>query len=152
MKIAMTLLAATAMALAPGCSGQPAPANNVAAPANDADGTSPGSGVGTGNESEANLMLGLENQTSVLPEQAALDRAFMIGRWGNQGACARPFEFRADGSGGPPEGTRWSLTGDRLTVTNPGQPGATMTIVRTGDNAIRATRTDGAFIIMTRCP
>ncbi|HYI49137.1 MAG TPA: hypothetical protein VEX35_11810 [Allosphingosinicella sp.] len=148
MKIAMTMLAATALVLVPACSNQPAPANNVAAPTNEAAGP----GIETGNGAEANLMLGLENQASVIPEAAALDRAALIGRWGNNGDCARPFGFNADGSGGPPEGTRWSLTGDRLSVTRPGQAGSTSTLVRTGENSIRATREDGAFIIMTRCP
>lgn len=150
MKIAMTMLAATALVLAAGCSGQPEPANNVAAPTNEADATSTGSSVGTGNESEANLMLGLENQA--LPTAGvAPDRAFLIGRWGPDGDCMQATEFHADGSA-TPGGKGWTLTGDRLTITRPGRPPAISTLVRTGDTTMMVTNVDGATFSLIRCP
>ena len=89
--------------------------------------------------------LALEIQTSVTPA-----RAFVIGRWGPDATCSRVVEFHADGSVTPPEGARWTLTGNRLTMTLPGRPVVTTTLTRFGEN-MTAARRDGTTFTMFRC-
>ena len=114
MKTAMTMLAATALALPAGPS------------------------------------LALANQASAVQSGAALDRAFVIGRWGPDAACSQVVEFHADGRVTPPDGASWSLTGNRLTMTIPGRPTVTTTRTRLGGN-MTATRLDGTTFTMFRC-
>ena len=52
-----------------------------------------------------------------------LTPSFMVGRWGDNGDCARFVIFRSDGTYRPHaggEGT-WRLRGDRLTITSGGR-------------------------------
>jgi hypothetical protein len=156
MKIIMTMLTAATLVLATGCSRQPAPANNVAVPTDDANsagavtgsGTVVGSGAGT--EASANPALALENQASAVPPGTAVDRAFVIGRWGPDAACSQVVEFHADGSVTPPSGASWTLAGNRLTMTLPGRPVVTTTLTRIGDNMTATRRNDTTFT-MFRC-
>ena len=49
---------------------------------------------------------------------ATLDRAYMVGRWTDDGDCTAVTEFRADGSFLYPWGDtgQWTLSGDQLTL------------------------------------
>jgi hypothetical protein len=149
MKIRMTLLTAASLVMAAGCSRPPEPANNVAAPANEAGSAAVDTSLGIGNESQANLMLGMENQAAP-SAGVAPDRAFVIGRWGPDGDCMQATDFHADGSA-TPGGKGWTLTGDRLTITRPGRPPATSRLLRTGDNTMSVTSLDGESFSLIRC-
>jgi hypothetical protein len=154
MKIMMTMLAAATLVLTTGCSRQADAANNVAAPANEANGTSVATGTGvvtgSGNDAGTGPSLGLENQASAAPPGAAPDRAFVIGRWGPDAECSQVVEFHADGSVTPPEGASWTLAGNRLTMSLPGRPVVTTTLTRIGAN-MTATRRNGSTFTMYRC-
>lgn len=138
MKIKAALLAMTALALVTGCSkaGQ-----NNAATAN-----APAPAVETVNAPEAAPTANETAETG-----ATIDRAFMIGRWGVSGDCSQVMEFAEDGTATPPEGSRWTMTGDQVTVTNPAGEPDTKTVARTGADSMSVTG-GGATLSMTRCP
>ena len=88
------------------------------------------------------------------PARAArVTAAELVGRWGDNGDCARFVVFRADGAflsytGG--EG-RWSLSGDRLVMT--GSKGSfTRRVERINRTSIRITNPDGTVGTSQRCP
>jgi hypothetical protein len=143
MKIGTALLAASALVMIAGCSRQPA-ANNVAAPANaaaDNEAAAPAAdeAAPAGNEGAA-------------AEGGPIDEAFLIGRWGLAGNCSEVLEFKADGVATPPEGSRWTLEGNVVTVTNPGGRPEPQTVTRTGDDAFTTVTAGGTTLNMTRCP
>jgi hypothetical protein len=138
MKIRTALFAMTALALIPGCSKGGA---NNAATANAPVGAEPV------NEPEA----APANAAAATPAGAALDRAFLIGRWGVAGDCTQVMEFAADGTATPPAGSHWTVSGDQVTVTNPGGTPDAKTVVRTGDDSMTVSG-GGNTIAMTRCP
>lgn len=144
MKIGIALFAATALVLVPGCSRQSA-ANNAAG-ANTA-----GANEIEADEPEANEAAPAGNE-SAAAEGAEVDRAFLVGRWGMAGDCSQVMEFSEDGSASPPEGSRWSVAGNVITVTNPGGRPEPQTATRTGDDAFSMVTTGGATVNMTRCP
>lgn len=94
--------------------------------------------------------LALETQAPAAPPAAALDRAFVIGRWGPDAECSQVVEFHADGSVTPPDGASWTLAGNLLTMALPGRPVVTTTLTRIGEN-MTATRRDGTTFTMFRC-
>jgi hypothetical protein len=51
----------------------------------------------------------------------------------------------------PPDGSSWTLTGNRLTMALPGRPVVATTLTRTGENIMTATRRDGTTFTMFRC-
>lgn len=84
--------------------------------------------------------------------QGQVDAAALVGRWGDNGDCAKDVVFRADGTfrtftGG--EG-RWSLNGDRLVLT--GGSGEIPLRVRWGaQNQLIITNPDGSVGTSQRC-
>jgi hypothetical protein len=152
MKITMTMLTAATLALANGgCSRQAGAGNNVAAPANEANGSEVATAGGPGRSDDAIAPSpASENQASAAPSGGAPDRAFLIGRWGPDAACSQVVEFHADGSVTPPQGASWTLTGNRLAMSLPGRPVVTTTLTRLGDN-MTATRRDDTTFTMFRC-
>jgi hypothetical protein len=143
MKIGTALFAATALVMAPGCSRQPT-ANNVAA-ANAA-----GANEINVDEPEANEAAPAGNE-GASAEGGEVDQAFLVGKWGMAGDCAQTMEFNEDGSATPPEGSRWSVAGNVVTVTNPGGRAEPQTVTRTGDDSFSTVTAGGATVNMTRC-
>jgi hypothetical protein len=81
----------------------------------------------------------------------ALDRAFLIGRWTDNGDCGNATEFGengqfqvASGASGP-----WSLAGDRLTLA--GEQTLTMQVVVIDQGTIEIVNPDGSRGRSTRC-
>ena len=140
MKISTAFFAMTALALVPGCSkggANNAATANAPAPAVDqANTTAPATPA---------------SETAATPAGAPLDRAFLVGRWGVADDCSQVMEFAEDGTASPPAGSHWTLSGDQVTVTNPGGVPDAKTVVRTGDNAMSVSG-GGNTINMTRCP
>jgi hypothetical protein len=137
MKIRTALFAMTALALVPACSkgGQNNAATANAPAAEPANEPAPAPA----------------NEAAAAPAGGTLDRAFLIGRWGVAGDCSQVMEFAEDGTASPPAGSRWTLAGDQVTVTSPGEAPDAKTVVRTGDDAMSVTG-DGNTLSMTRCP
>jgi hypothetical protein len=139
MKIRIALFAMTALALVPGCSkGGANDAATANAPIPAAEPANAPEPVTPANE-------------AVATPAGPLDRAFLIGRWGVAGDCSQVMEFAEDGTASPPSGSHWTLSGDQVTVTNPGSPPDAKTVVRTGDDAMSVSG-GGNTINMTRCP
>lgn len=138
MQIKTALFAMTALALVSGCSRG---AQNNSAAAN-----APAPAIEPVNEPEA-AAAGNEAATA----GGAVDRAFLVGRWGVDGDCSQVMEFAEDGTATPPAGSRWTMAGDQVTVTNPGGAPDTKTVARTGDDAMTVSG-GGASLNMTRCP
>ncbi|HEY5710559.1 MAG TPA: hypothetical protein VIT38_01590 [Allosphingosinicella sp.] len=88
------------------------------------------------------------------PARAApVTAAELVGRWGDNGDCAKYIVFRSDGAflsytGG--EG-RWSLTGNRLVMTGSGGS-FTRRVERINRTSIRITNPDGSVGMSQRCP
>jgi hypothetical protein len=144
MKIGIALFAASALVLTAGCSRQ-STANNAAAAnatgANEVDVDEP----------EANEPAAAGNEGAAA-QGGPIDEAFLIGRWGLAGNCSEVLEFKEDGVATPPEGSRWTLEGNVVTVTNPGGRPEPQTVTRTGDDAFSTVTAGGATLNMTRCP
>lgn len=142
MKIGTALFAATALVMVAGCSRQPA-ANNVAAPANAA---------GDNQAAEPAEEPAPAGNDGAAAQGGQIDEAFLIGRWGLAGNCSEVLEFKEDGVATPPEGSRWTLEGNVVTVTNPGGRPEPQTVTRTGDDSFSTATAGGATLNMTRCP
>lgn len=84
-------------------------------------------------------------------DDAGVDNDFMIGRWTDDGDCNDAVEFAEGGVFHTPEGAvgRWSLVGDRLTVSGAGT--LTMRIVPVDDDTIDVINADGGQGRSTRC-
>jgi len=80
----------------------------------------------------------------------AVDAAFLTGRWGTDGSCAKSIEFRADGTVTPPEGSSYAVSGNVVTVASPGRPPDPKTVTRTGDDSMTVTG-GGSTTALTRC-
>lgn len=79
-----------------------------------------------------------------------VDVAFLTGRWGMNGDCSQTMEFRADGTASPPEGSTYTVSGNVVTVTDPGRPPDPRTVTRTGDDSMTVSG-GGMTMNMTRC-
>lgn len=146
MKMRMTLLAMTALALVSGCS-RGGTANNVAAGNTAANAAAPAnaSAPADGNAAEAT-----DNESAGAESSGPVDVAFLTGRWGIAGDCTQAMEFRADGTVTPPDGSTYTISGSTVTVTSPGQPPDAKTVTRTGDDAMTVSG-GGMSMNMTRC-
>jgi len=80
-----------------------------------------------------------------------VDRAFLIGRWTDNGDCSNNVEFFADGRFLTSEGAagRWTLDGDRLSFI--GNSTVTARVSATGPNAITLNHPDGTVGGSSRC-
>lgn len=147
MRMKMGLCAATALVLLAGCQGG-APTNNAsaantAAPANSAapiappaNSAAPGNSAATGNSAAS----------------AALTREFLVGSWGIGGGCEVTIRFNADGTAGPPEGSRWVMEGNTVTVTQPGGQPTPAVVTVNGPDSFTATPPDAPARTFNRCP
>jgi hypothetical protein len=80
-----------------------------------------------------------------------LDRAFMVGRWTDNGDCSNATEFGENGQfqiGSGASGP-WSLAGDRLTLA--GEQTLTMQVVVVDQNTVDIVNPDGSRGRSTRC-
>jgi hypothetical protein len=117
-----------------------APANAAAPPAN------------------ATADAGAKPEAAAPPEAAAapagggetLDRAYLVGRWTDDGDCSAVTEFRADGTFLFPWGDtgQWNLAGDQLTLSGNTSPFRIRVIDR---NTIERTGAGGSSHRATRC-
>jgi len=142
MKLSTVLLAATAFAALAACT-PPAGGNNQAAPAGNSAGNA--TTAAGGNETAA------ANGAAPAAGGAAVDEAFLIGRWGRDGDCNQTLEFRAGGAAFPPEGSRWTMAGNVVTVTTPGGQPEPRTVARVGADRMRVTGGEGPPLTLTRC-
>lgn len=89
------------------------------------------------------------------PGAATLDRAFLVGRWTDDGNCSTTgptvAEFRSDGRFVAANGTGglWNLAGDRLTLT--GSSTLTLQVVPIDQNTMTVVNPDGSLGRSTRC-
>ena len=82
-----------------------------------------------------------------------VDRAFVVGHWGSNGDCSRTVSFNADGTGsatGEENAGGWSLEGNNLVLTAPGDPTQRVPVSRSGDNLVMS-GPQGQQATMTRC-
>lgn len=132
MKKTTTLLALTALTVAAGC--------NRGATNN----------AGASNSAAANTA------APAAPAPAAaggVDQAFVTGHWGATPDCARTISFNADGTAtnsGDAEVARWTLQGNTLTVTPPGEGPQPGTVARSGDNLVLSDP-GGQTMTLIRC-
>lgn len=80
-----------------------------------------------------------------------LDRAYVVGRWTDNGDCSLAAEFAADGRFFANNGTGglWNLQGDQLTMT--GAATLTLQIVPIDQNTMNVVNPDGSLGRSTRC-
>lgn len=85
-------------------------------------------------------------------QPASLDRAFLVGRWTDNGNCADAVAFNRDGSFVASNNAigLWHLQGDRLTMTGTQTVRLGVTIVDA--NAVTIANEDGSPGRSTRCP
>ena len=86
------------------------------------------------------------------PARIAIDRAFLIGRWTDDGDCAHAVRLLADGAFVTHEGARghWRLQGSRLTLS--GRSTMVLRLVPLDRDTIRVINPDGSSGRATRCP
>jgi hypothetical protein len=80
-----------------------------------------------------------------------LDRAYVVGRWTDNGDCSLAAEFAGDGRFFANNGTGglWNLQGDQLTMT--GSATLTLQIVPIDQNTMNVVNPDGSLGRSTRC-
>lgn len=86
------------------------------------------------------------------PTEAAPTREFIVGRWGENGDCAKDLTINADGSFTSYSGMNghWTLEGDGLTLD--GESGSFLLRVAAGPNdTLMIGQPDGGFGSSTRC-
>lgn len=80
-----------------------------------------------------------------------LDRAYVVGRWTDNGDCSQAAEFAGDGRFFANNGNEglWNLQGDQLTMT--GSSTLTLQIVPIDQNTMNVVNPDGSLGRSTRC-
>ncbi len=80
-----------------------------------------------------------------------LDRAYVMGRWTDDGDCGNAVEFGSDGrfTAANGAGGLWHLAGDQLTMTGSGT--LTLQIVPIDQNTMNVVNPDGSLGRSTRC-
>jgi len=138
------LLGVTALAFVTGC-------NSGAGNNSGSAGNASANNSATSNAATANT-----NVSGAAPAAAAggpVDRAFVVGHWGRPGDCSDTLSFNEDGSatGGPVKpGSRWTLDGETLSVTEPGSAPEPARVARDGDR-LAIVVPDGERLTLTRC-
>jgi hypothetical protein len=86
-----------------------------------------------------------------VPARVRLDRAFLIGRWTDDGDCTAAADFRADGRFIASTGVQgtWRLDGNRMTMS--GISTLLLTIVAIDRNTINIVNQDGSLGRSSRC-
>ena len=89
---------------------------------------------------------------TAVPSGIAIDRAFLLGRWTDDGDCAHAVRFLADGAFVTHEGARglWRLQGSRLTLS--GSSTLILRLVPLDRDTIQVINPDGSLGLSTRCP
>lgn len=141
MKLNAALLAATCFTALAACTPQAGGNNQTSSVGNSAGNASAPAG---GNASAG-------NSAAPAPTGAPVDEAFLIGRWGREGDCNQTLEFRAGGVAFPPEGSRWSMAGNVVTVTTPGAQPEPRTVARMGTDRMTVSGGEGTPLTLTRC-
>lgn len=85
-------------------------------------------------------------------EAVIIDRAYLLGRWTDNGNCDNAVDFSPDGRFRGFDGTigMWTVAADRLTVTT-AQRTVTMQIVPVDQNRLTVVNADGSLGQSTRC-
>jgi hypothetical protein len=112
--------------------------------------TNPAVGDGTG---LANVDSGaVRASAAVNGEAVIIDRAYLLGRWTDNGNCDNAVDFSPDGRFRGFDGTigMWTVAADRLTVTT-AQRTVTMQIVPVDQNRLTVVNADGSLGQSTRC-
>lgn len=80
-----------------------------------------------------------------------LDRAYVMGRWTDDGNCGNAVDFGSDGRfvAANGAGGLWHIAGDQLTMT--GNATLTLQIVPIDQNTMTVVNTDGSLGRSTRC-
>jgi len=155
MRAISRLAAAAALAALAGCNqlGMAGAANNSAA--NQAAGNAAGDKDAPANAAAPAADSGKLNEgggaTPAAAGGAALDRAFIVGRWTDNEDCDNAIEFTQDGRFIAANGGTglWNLDGDELTMS--GGETATIRIVPIDRNTITVVNPDRSLGRSTRC-
>lgn len=113
-----------------------------------------GNGAGGGDQTAA-ADGGKDPASSATPAASSgaptLDRAYVVGRWTDNGDCGVAAEFAADGRFFANNGAQglWNLQGDRLTMT--GSSTLTLQIVPIDQDTMNVVNPDGSLGRSTRC-
>lgn len=158
------LLAATAMLALTACErfglGGGGAGNNSAGmvgPVNNAGNTAQGNqtgGADTGKPTGGDAAPG-QDTAGPAPETASgtvrLDRAYVMGRWTDDGNCANAIEMHSDGRFTAANGNQglWNLDGDRLTMQ--GTSAITLRVVPIDQNVMNLVNPDQSLGRSTRC-
>lgn len=110
-----------------------------------------------GNEAAADAGAGLDGKNPAGATQAGSmgnvvpDRAYVLGRWTDDGDCDNAVDFTADGRFLAANGSQglWNLAGDRLTLT--GASTTTLQLVPIDQNTMNVVNPDGSLGRSTRC-
>ncbi len=127
-------------------------AADLAAAGNDSGGKP---AEGGGNQADAGAGLGGKDVPGAAPAAGAapvaLDRAYVLGRWTDDGDCDNAVDFLADGRLAAANGREglWNLAGDRLTLTVDGT--ITLQVVPIDQNVMNVVNPDGSLGRSTRC-
>lgn len=111
---------------------------------------------GGGGNAQADAGIGGKDPASggAIPAGAGgvnLDRAYVMGRWTDDGDCAAAVEFMEDGRFVASNGNEglWHLAGDRLTMQ--GERALVLQIVPIDQNTMNVVNPDGSLGRSTRC-
>jgi hypothetical protein len=154
MKAIATLAAAAALLTLPACDrfgiGGGAASNAAGNQAGNSAGGNKDSPAGTAAAS------GGKDPAGAVPASTTgavtLDRAYISGRWTDDGDCAAAAEFNIDGTFATADGGGglWNLEGDRLTMSGAGGTN-TLRIVPIDQNTMNVVNADGSLGRSTRC-
>ena len=158
MKAMATMIAAAALLALTACDrlgiGGGAAANETANAATNAAGDT-GKGVAGTNQAEAGPggkdPAGATQASAGGAAGVTLDRAYIAGRWTDNGDCSVAVEFTTDGRFVANNGNEglWNLAGDRLTMQ--GERTLTLQIVPIDQNVMNVVNPDGSLGRSTRC-
>lgn len=106
----------------------------------------PGAGLG-GKDSNGAIQAG----SGIAGGAVTVDRAYMLGRWTDDGDCENAVDFGTDGRFLTADGVNgvWNLAGDRLTMT--AERTLTVQIVPIDQNSMTVVNADGSLGRSTRC-
>lgn len=95
------------------------------------------------------------NASAAAPPPPAISAQRLVGRWSESPDCASGFEFRSDGTftvgeAGQAGSGRWTLAGDRLTLTG-GNGSATVRLRQLDEQAMVAVDPEGRTARSIRC-
>ena len=141
MKTKLAIVAMTGLVLVAGC--------NRGATNNSANGTN------SANSSTTNNSAAAAPAAAPAAGGAALTQAALVGTWG-QDNCSNSMTFAADGTATSTSSkianTRWSLDGNTIVITSPGEPDTRMPATITDQGLQISGGGGGATAVLARCP